>query len=63
MDGRYIGWRGDTISYMKLKDVLFKTVLSDGQTFLVVKSTCFKDKGIGRIELCNTVYGSFTFNE
>ncbi len=63
MFGRYLGWRGDTISYMKLKDVEFKTVQADGQTYIVVKNTGFKDKGVGRIELCNTVYGSCDFHE
>ncbi len=31
MYGRHLGWRGDTISYMKLKDVVFKSIESDGQ--------------------------------
>ncbi len=64
MYGRHLGWRGDTISYMKLRDVEFSTVVTDeGDKILVAKNTGLKNKGIGRDELRNTVYGSSNWND
>ena len=47
MYGRHIGWRGDTLSYMKLKDLKFASVKCDDHTYLVVQNVGFKNKGIG----------------
>lgn len=64
MYGRYLGWRGDTISYMRLRNLVFSTiVLDDGSKLLAVKSTGYKDKGIGREELQNTIYGGSDWND
>lgn len=63
MFGRHIAWRGDTLSYMKLKHMKFRCLKINSNPVLVVQNTGFKNKGIGGSELMNTVYGSTDLNQ
>ncbi len=63
MYGRHLGWRGDTLSYMRLRDLCFSTLRIDDNMILAVKNTGYKNKGLHRETLQNTVYGSSDFNQ
>ncbi len=63
MFGRHTGWRGDTLSYMKLKHIHLSVVERGGHRYFVSQNVGFKNKGIGGHELRNTVYGSSDLNQ